>query len=706
MVMTTTLARMLEEGQIRRDLHALESRLIRQRDALLALTTEPLDGFSVMPRALSRIIEVASTTLCVRRVSIWRYNSDRTAIDCVDLFDALTAGHAPGGTLRAADYPHYFQALTESDVVAVDDAVTDPRTSEFAHAYLRPLNIVSMMDVPIHRSGAVVGVVCHEHTGTPRNWTVDEKAFAIGISNLIALAFERSDRARAESAIRLQGAALNAAAHPIVVTDRDANIVYTNEAFTTLTGYTKEEAIGRNSIDLLNSARHDPRFFNEMWETLKAGRVWRGEISNRRKDGSVFLADQTVTPVRDAHGSITHYVAIKVDLTHQRNLEGQFLQAQKMEVVGRLAGGIAHDFNNLLTVINGTAELALTDLPKSHPLRSDFERIQESGKRAAGLTRQLLTFSRKQIVSRGPLEIEPVLTGFKSMLQRLIGEDISLAVRADVGRSTVLADQGQIEQVILNLAVNARDAMPSGGRLAIEAANVELDGRFAETHPKARPGSYVRITVTDTGEGMSEDVLSQIFEPFFTTKESGKGTGLGLATVYAIVEQSGGTIWVSSTLGIGTMFTIYLPRVAEAAPAALDEPESHPAKAGETILVVEDDGPVRELAVRILRAAGYVALPAADAVEALRILSEHPDSISLIVTDVVLTGMGGRELASHADTITPGIPVLFTSGHTDDLVLAHGVRENLVHFIGKPYTTAALTNKVRGVLNGTGKGQR
>jgi two-component system cell cycle sensor histidine kinase/response regulator CckA len=673
--------------------------LLRQRDALLALTAEPLDDCAALPRALARIIEVASATLRVRRVGIWRYNDAGTAIECVDLFDALTSRHGSGTVLAADDFPNYFRALTHSEIVAVDDAIRDPRTSEFSDVYLRPLAISSMMDVPIHRSGAVIGVLCHEHTGPVRTWTDDEKAFAIAVCNLIALAFERCERHRAEAAALLHSAALNATAHAVVISDRDARVVWSNPAFTALSGYTADEALGKHLPTMIASDRNDRRLIDEIWKTLWQGDVWRGELWNGGKDGTSVLVDQSITPVKDASGSITHFIAIKVDLTQQRSLEGQFLQAQKMEVVGRLAGGIAHDFNNMLTVINGTAELALSDLPKSHPLRLDFERIQESGKRAAGLTRQLLTFSRKQIVNRTPIAIAPMLTGFKSMLQRLIGEDVRLDVRADIGTSAVLADQGQLEQVILNLAVNARDAMPRGGKLSIEAADVELDDAFVELHPKARCGPHVRIVVSDTGEGISEDVLARIFEPFFTTKEQGKGTGLGLATVYAIVEQSGGTIWASSEIGNGATFTIYLPRVE----TPQQEPERPPAvqvsQAGETILIVEDDEPVRELAIRILRSAGYATLDAHDALEALQVLAEHAGPISLIVTDVVLTGMGGRELATHASAIVPGIPVLFTSGHTDDLVLAHGVRENMVHFVGKPYTASALSNKVREILS-------
>jgi len=629
----------------------IENRVIRQRDALLELTAEQLTDCDALPDALRRILEVSAQTLGVERVSIWRYNDQRTAIDCLDLFTTGAGRHTRGSSLRASDFPQYFRAIAKSEIVAVNDAQRDPRTAEFTVPYLRPLGITSMMDVPIHLRGAVIGVLCHEHTGAERHWSVDEKAFAIAVSNLISRTFERCEQQRAESTLMLQSAALNAAADAICITDQAGAIVWVNPSFTTLTGYSAEDVLGKNPRELLRSGVQDDVFYQEMWTTLLDGRVWRGELVNRRKDGTTYLEDQSITPVMAPGGGITHFVAIKRDLTERRNLEGQFLQAQKMEVVGRLAGGIAHDFNNLLTVINGSAELALADLAANHPLRIDFERIQESGKRAAALTRQLLSFSRKQTVVRGPVVIGRVLTDFRGMLQRLIGEDIHLDVRAGTG-ATVLADQGQLEQVILNLAVNARDAMPRGGSLRLGVHDVDLDTDFAAHHAGVEPGPYVRLAVTDTGEGMDADTVTRIFEPFFTTKEAGKGTGLGLATVYAIVEQAGGTIWVESELGKGTTFTIYLPRVTDG--EVTPEPAVERAITGtETIIVVEGDESVRELTSHIIRSAGYEVFAARDAAAALKLLEEQKDSIDLIVdrrraanppppSGVVHVGLHGR----------------------------------------------------------------
>jgi two-component system cell cycle sensor histidine kinase/response regulator CckA len=591
-------------------------------------------------------------------------------------------------------------------VLAADDAASDPRTRAFLDAYLRPNGIRSLLDAPLHMNGVVDGVLCHEQVGEARTWTADEKSFVVAVSNVISLAFERCSRHRAESTMRLQAAALNAAADAMVIADRAGNLVWVNPAFSRLTGYTEREALGQNPRNLLKSGRHDAAFYDGMWATLLDGHVWRGELTNRRKDGTTYVEDQTITPVTNG-GEITHFVSLKRDLSETRKLEAQFLQAQKMEVVGRLAGGIAHDFNNLLTVINGTAELALMDLAPEHPVRSDFERIKESGDRAASLTRQLLAFSRKQLTRREPVNLGQMLTNFRGMLQRLIGEDVHLVVTAGAPLAIVPADPSQLEQVVLNLAVNARDAMPRGGRLTLEAANVYLDDAFAASHTGVKAGPHVMLAVTDTGAGMTPETMLRIFEPFFTTKEAGKGTGLGLATVYGIVQQSGGTIWVDSAVGLGTTFRIYLP---SSGPPAIEAGEASalpaPAQGHETVLLVEDEDAVRDLATRILQSAGYTVLAARDSESAFERLRSGGADVELILTDVVLPGMGGLELAERALQLRPGVPVLYTSGHTDDRVLAHGVAQNLVHFIAKPYTVSALTNKIRDVLTQSRLGER
>jgi PAS domain S-box-containing protein len=800
-------------------------------------------------------------------------------------------------------------------------------------------------------------------------------------------------REQAEAQLRLQVAALSAAANAIAITDRSGLIEWVNPAFSELTGYTSAEAVGKNPRDLVKSDQHDPAFYKNLWDTILSGRVWRGEMVNRRKDDSLYTEEQTITPVLDLQGEISHFIAIKqditerkraedefrqsaqmsslgaavglaladsdtiahalqrcaealvtnlgaafariwtlnehegvlelqasaglythlngphgkvplgqfkigriardrkphltntvigdsevsdqewaqregmvafaghplivdgrvvgvmalfarhplsdaiistlssvadhvalgierhrsaealrtseertrfalenanvgiwdmdyttgvlrwsetleahyglrpgtfggtfeafverihpddrapvletvgkamkagtdfsvqnrsiwpdgtvrwlsgagrillgehgepvrgvgisLDVTERRTLEAQFQQAQKMEAVGRLAGGVAHDFNNLLTVILGFCELLLVDRDPGDPRQADIAEIQKAGTRAAGLTRQLLAFSRKQIIEPTVLDLNLIATDMRSMLGRLIGEDVKivLALRPDL--APVKADRGQVEQVVMNLAVNARDAMPKGGTFTIETANVELDEHYAKTHQNVKPGAYVALTVTDTGTGMTPEVQARLFEPFFTTKEVGKGTGLGMATVYGIVTRSGGSVGVYSEIGKGTSFKVYFPR-AEAADMVVEAPlPVAPVRAGtQTVLVVEDEKGLRELAKRLLQRQGYTVLVAANADEALRLFEAHP-SIDVLLTDVVMPGASGPELTRQLVEQRPALRVIYMSGYTEDAIVHHGVLKPGIAFLNKPFNSETLGAKIREVL--------
>jgi two-component system, cell cycle sensor histidine kinase and response regulator CckA len=426
-----------------------------------------------------------------------------------------------------------------------------------------------------------------------------------------------------------------------------------------------------------------------------------------RPDGAVRWIRDRAFPVRQPDGTLVRLVGTASDITDERRLEDQLRQAQKMESVGRLAGGIAHDFNNLLTVINGTVELILSDAGHHEPLRGDLSAIREAGDRAATLTRQLLALSRQQILSPQVVDLRALLQDLHRILQRLIGEDIELrlSLASDLGR--VKVDPSQFEQVILNLAVNARDAMPNGGTLLIEAHDVGIDAAanlVFDAERTVRSGPDVRIAVSDTGTGMDEHTRDRIFEPFFTTKPPGKGTGLGLSTVHGIVQQSGGSITVYSEVGLGTTFTILLPRVDDLsartkAPRVADVP-----RGSEAILVVEDERPVRDLTTRILSSAGYHVLEAGGGDEALLVLKRHKGMVHLALTDVVMRGMNGRELATRLRELQPSIKVLYTSGYTDHSILRHGVLEHGRCFISKPFTAIELRRKVREMLDASTDG--
>lgn len=382
-------------------------------------------------------------------------------------------------------------------------------------------------------------------------------------------------------------------------------------------------------------------------------------------------------------------------------LQDQLFEAQKLEAIGRLAGGVAHDFNNLLSVIISYSEFALEALQPGDPLHQDLVEILGASRRAAVLTHQLLAFSRKQVLKPEVVDLNGILEGMSGMLKRLLGEDIELSFKPQAASGMVRVDPGQIEQVIMNLAVNARDAMPGGGRLTLETCDVELDDSSASQHVAVTPGPYVMLAVTDMGVGMDEATRAQIFQPFFTTKEKGKGTGLGLAMVYGIVTQSGGTIWVYSEPGHGTTFKIYLPRVPPgeaSSPRATAGVSSRPA-GSETILVVEDEEMVRSLAERILAAAGYTVLAAANGGEALLACERHPGAIHLLLTDVIMPRMSGQELAARLMAVRPALRVLYMSGYTDNAIVQHSVLEESAQFIAKPITASSLAQKVREVLD-------
>jgi nitrogen-specific signal transduction histidine kinase/CheY-like chemotaxis protein len=407
---------------------------------------------------------------------------------------------------------------------------------------------------------------------------------------------------------------------------------------------------------------------------------------------------------RRADGQVEYISTVAHDLRDRKQLEAQLLQAQKMESIGRLAGGVAHDFNNMLTAIIGYTELAKSQLPQEHPVQQDLDNVHDAARRSAGLTRQLLAFARKQVITPRAVDLNDLISRIDTMLNRLLGEDIRLVMKLKTGLAPVLIDAGQFEQVLMNLAVNARDAMPNGGTLSIETADVSVDEAWCQQHPGATAGEYGLVRVTDTGVGMSREVMAHLFEPFFTTKPSGEGTGLGLAMCYGIVKQSGGTIWVSSEPGRGTTFEIYLPRYRGAASAA-DGTRRAATPVGntgrETILLVEDEAVVRDLAYRALSARGYQIVTAVDGPDALEIARNYQGAIDLVLSDVVMPHMGAAELAAKLRQHRPGVRILFMSGYSESAVHGHGVIEAGAGLIEKPFTPESLARQVRDALDVT-----
>jgi two-component system cell cycle sensor histidine kinase/response regulator CckA len=526
----------------------------------------------------------------------------------------------------------------------------------------------------------------------------DESSIIPTITHAIEMYCDERHRQRAESMLPKLWSAVDQAAELIAITDYSGIVEYANPAFEKLTGYSRDELVGHN-LRMLKSEEESPETYQQMWETIIAGNIFRGIVVNRKKNGDSFIVEKTIAPVRDDTGKTTHFVSCDRDITERRRLELQLQQAQKMDAIGRLAGGIAHDFNNLLMIVSAYAELMLDSLATEHPLRRNVQQILTASRRAADLTRQLLAFSRKQMQALQVLDLNPVIQEIGKMLPRLIGEDIQLAFTPGANLDKVKADPVQIEQIVMNLAANARDAMPDGGKLTIETANIELDEHYVQKHSIVPPGNYVLLAVTDTGQGIAPLHLTHIFEPFYTTKAEGKGTGLGLATVYGIVKQNGGFIWVYSEPGLGSTFKIYLPRAAQQTANLRPTHVAEDAPPGsETLLLVEDEDAVRQSTCEFLALNGYTVLEARNGEEALRVARDFSGVIDLMITDVVMPLMGGAQVAKQLTAERRGIRVLFVSGYAESTVLRQGAIDLVGHFLQKPFTLKTLARKIREVL--------
>ncbi len=535
-------------------------------------------------------------------------------------------------------------------------------------------------------------------TETKMSFVRDQNGQPVGI---LGVTRDITERRWAEEEQIWLVTAIEQAAEAIVITDTDGTIQYVNPAFERITGYSREEAIGQNHR-ILKSGEHDENFYEELWGTITRGEVWTGHFINRKKDGTLYEEDATISPIRKANGEIVKYVEVKRDVTREVALEAQFHQAQKMEATGRLAGGVAHDFNNILNVILVYSGFMKEELPSGDPWRDDLEEIERAARRAVGLTRSLLAFSRRQVMTPQPLNLNDVARGMGKMLEKMLGEDIELRIKLDEDLGIVSADWGQIEQMIMNLAVNARDAMPRGGKLTIESFNVILDENYADQHKTedtVLPGPYVMLGVNDTGHGMTEETKEHIFEPFFTTKDVDKGTGLGLATVYGIIKQSNGYIWVYSEPGAGTTFKIYLPKTEEAAEEVIKKEQVvGPLTGDETVLVVEDDEHVRKATARILSNGGYKIIEAGDQIEAEKKFKEA-EKIDLLLTDVIMPRGNGHELAQKLTGLKPELKVLYMSGYSGEIMDHHGILIEDIKLIQKPFPAKELLRQVREVLD-------
>jgi two-component system NtrC family sensor kinase len=535
-----------------------------------------------------------------------------------------------------------------------------------------------------------------EHNERVYSFTVTPISDA-GYANLYGR--DITERMRSIEARTRLGTAVEQSAEGIVITDTEGRIEYVNPSFERITGYLQEEVVGQN-MRILKSGKQDEMFYKNMWETISRGEVWRGQIFNKKKDGTLYEEDSVISPVRNASGKIIHFVAGKRDITRDVMLQKQLQTAQKMESVGTLAGGIAHDFNNVLTVIIGFGEMLKLRIANDPKAISDLDEVLRSAERASVLTRQLLTFARRQIIEVGNLDMNHVITNLEKFLRKVTREDIEIRTCLAEGLPTIRADQGQIEQVLMNLCLNARDAMPIGGQLVVETSEALLDDEYVKKYPYMKPGRYAVLSVSDTGVGMDEATRERIFEPFFTTKGPDKGTGLGLAVVYGIVKQHNGYIHVNSEQGKGTTFRVYLPAVDASADARVSASQEIVRGGSETILLAEDDESIRNLTEKTLSIYGYRVLVASNGEEAVDIFRRHGKEIAMAVLDVVMPKMGGKQAYDEMITAIPGLKVLFLSGYSANAIHDSFVLHPGIPFLQKPFGPGTLARKVREVLGG------
>lgn len=612
-----------------------------------------------------------------------------------------------GEIVRGCVYP---LAETPCDVVR-----REQRPQQYRNAmenfpndrFLAENGLQGYLGVPVlNRSGQTVAILDVLDT-RPRTFSEEDGSLLLTFCNRIYFQLEeerqQKQREKIQHALRESEAKyrglFESVLEGVYQSTPGGRLLTVNPGLVSMLGYDSVEELLQ--VDISRDLYINPEDRKLLLRKLEEdGEIRNFELLLKRKTGQPVIALNNSRAIRDESGTVTAFEGTLTDITERRTLEDQLRQSQKMEAIGRLAGGVAHDFNNLMTAISGYSDLLLASMDPADPLRRDVEEIKKAGTRATALTSQLLAFSRKQVLQPRVLDLNAVVTEIQTMLRRLIGEDIELTTIADPHLGRVKADPGQIEQVILNLAVNARDAMPHGGKLTLETSNMEIDEKYASEHLDVQPGQYVMFAVADTGCGMPPEVQMRIFEPFFSTKEAGKGTGLGLATVYGIVSQSGGYIWVYSEPGKGSTFKVYLPRLTDAVLASeVRAPQSASPRGTETVLLVEDEGFLRDLARKVLEMNGYKVLQAASGAEAIEMCSSYGEPIHLLVTDVVMPRMSGGELAERLTQDMPALRVLYMSGYTDDSIVQHGILNEDMAFLQKPFTPTTLARKVREVLD-------
>jgi PAS domain S-box-containing protein len=668
-------------------------------------------------RGIDRLLERVGLFAGADRAVLIEFTPDGGAMNFTHewLAPGTSSVTANAGALASDQYPYFAGRFRAGQMLHLASLADLPSAASAEREFLTRFDVRSVLTVPLSVGGTAIGGLGLSTVRQERQWSQEIVSLLRIVGEMVANALQRD---QADRALRSQRDLLERLTETspagILMVDRDGRITFANPAAERVLGLTRQElrqSTFNASAWAVGDAQGGPVVQEQsLLSLVRSGGqpVYDVRQAALRHDGRRVLLSLNAAPLLDSAGDFDGMVATVSDVTEQvraqkqrEALEDQLRQAQKMEAVGRLAGGIAHDFNNQLTVIKGYCDLLLSGVVEGVTATAELQEILAAAERAAGLTSQLLAFSRKQVLQPEVTNINDLLTDMYNPLSRMIGEDIRLSIAADPALGNVTVDRGQFQQAVMNLVINARDAMPDGGRLTLETANVELGARQGRPDPDVPPGSYVMLAVRDTGHGMTAETQAKIFDPFFTTKPLGKGTGLGLSMVYGFVKQSGGSVHVSSQVGQGTALQVYLPRVYEGGSrAGQAAPSEHVRGGSETILLAEDDQAVRQIAARVLRERGYRVLEADGAGEAIPLADGHDGPIHLLITDVVMPTMGGPELARRLQAARPGLAVLFVSGYPASAVDHHGVVEKGVHLLSKPFLPDDLAGIVRRILDG------
>lgn len=681
-----------------------EEVLVRQNEYLAALneTTKGLMGRLELKSLLNAIINRAGALMKTNHSFIYLLDRSRDRMIresssgvFADFFDFMIK----------KDYGLVGKVWETGIPMAVDDyQAWSGRLPDPAREVLR-----AMVGIPLKSGEEIVGVIGLAYMEEGKRFGGEEIDILNRFAKLAALALDNAklykeardelqERKRAEEELRKLFHAVVQSPVSVVITNTAGEIEYVNPKFTGTTGFAPEEVMGKNLRDL--KSEEIPAAEQEnFWKTVTAGEEWRGEFHNRKKSGELYWELASISPIRNGEGVITHFIAVMEEITERKQLENQLRQSQKMDAIGKLAGGIAHDFNNIMTAIIGYATILDMKLDREGPFGNSVKQILLSAKKAAGLTEGLLAFSRKQATNPRPVKLNDIVRRVEKILERLIGEDIELISEFSCSDPVVMADPLQIEQVLMNLATNARDAMPAGGRLKISTDLIEADERFAKSHGLSKGGPHAKLRVSDTGTGMDEDTAKKMFDPFFTTKEVGKGTGLGLSIVYGIVERHNGSINCYSEPGIGSTFTIFVPVIQAKVDEADPEAVLHVPGGSETILMAEDDGVVRAFARELLEEYGYTCIEAVDGEEAVTKFREHRDSVQLLIFDLIMPKKNGSEAYEEIRALKPDIKVIFSSGYEAEIIQKKGKLAADLNYLAKPVTPERFLSKIRGVLD-------